>query len=127
MTQKFHILFLVLMVGFFATPLFTYACGTKTTKTEKSCCNKQKASKAEKKDCCNQADTKNHEDSNGCNGKCKNPSCSCPTVCFYCTIPAHVEANTKNYFADCERLKFHLNENNTSSGFLSIWLPPKIS
>ena len=35
MTKKFHILLVILTLGFFATPTLTYACGTKSTKTEK--------------------------------------------------------------------------------------------
>jgi len=61
MTKKFHILLVILTLGFFATPTLTYACGTKSTKTEKSCCKKgdkacekdsTKCDKAEKKECC---------------------------------------------------------------------------
>ena len=79
MTKKFHILLVILTLGFFATPTLTYACGTKSTKTEKSCCKKSETEKNSKKDCCKNHKSKSDKDKNSCNGKCNNSNCSCPT------------------------------------------------
>ncbi|MBL0303766.1 MAG: hypothetical protein IPQ23_19045 [Cytophagaceae bacterium] len=49
MTKKFHILLIILTLGIFATPTLTYACGTKSDQTEKSCCKKSETEKDSKK------------------------------------------------------------------------------
>ncbi len=81
------------------------------------CCKK-------KKDCC-----KNHTDNNqnndGCGGKCKNASCHCPTapLAFALTL----DAGMKNHFIVLEKLTIGYTQSYISSGFHSIWQPPKIS
>lgn len=123
MTKKFHILLIILTIGFFATPTLTYACGTKSPKTEKSCCKKNKTTKDNKKDCC-----KNHKSKNekGCDGKCNNSNCSCPTTHFAFSMPFCSELRAKTYFAESKKTKNYYNENYLSDGFVSIWAPPNI-
>ena len=122
MTRQISIM-LIVVLGFFLTPTLTYACGKSHTKTEKSCCDK-KTSQTEKKDCC-----KNHTDNNqnndGCGGKCKNASCHCPTapLAFALTL----DAGMKNHFIVLEKLTIGYTQSYISSGFHSIWQPPKIS
>ena len=111
------------MLGFFLTPTLTYACGKSAEKTEKPCCKKE-TSQTEKKDCC-----KNHSDNDknndGCGGKCKNPFCHCPTAPL--TIAVHFVTETKNHNILLEKLSIAYTQSYVSSGFRSIWLPPKIS
>jgi hypothetical protein len=123
MTKKFHILLIIFTLGIFATPMLTYACGTKTTETEKSCCKKNKTTKDTKKDCC-----KNHKSKNerGCDGKCNNSNCSCPTAHFAFALPFWTETKVKTYFAESKKIKNYYNENYLSDGFKSIWTPPNI-
>lgn len=52
----------------------TYACGAKTSKTEKSCCKKDKTTNANKKNCCKNQPTKNDK---SCEVKCNDSNCSC--------------------------------------------------
>lgn len=125
MTKKFHILLITLMLGFFAIPTLAYACGNSSTKTEKSCCKKGKADKSNKKDCCKNHKSKNNKNDDSCGGKCKHSSCSCTTFHFVMSLPFYNE--TKTCFIESEKLKFYPNEAYLSSGFFSIWLPPKIS
>lgn len=123
MLNKFHILLIILTLGFFGTPTLTYACGTKTTKTEKSCCKKSENEKDNKIDCCK----KNHSQSDkGCEGKCKHSFCHCLIVSFAFTLPFLAELRIETYFSLNKELKFYDKEANLSSGFYSIWLPPKI-
>ena len=95
MTKKFHILLIILTLGFFATPTLTYACGTKSDQTEKSCCKKSETEKDSKKDCCKSHKSKNDKDKNGCDGKCNNSNCSCPTNHCAFTIPFWIETKVK--------------------------------
>lgn len=126
MTKKFHILLIILTLGFFATPTLTYACGTKSMKTEKSCCKKIKTNKDNKKDCCKNHKSKNDKDNNGCDGKCNNSNCSCPTTHFALALPFWTETRGKIYFAKSKKSKSDYNETYLSSGFVSIWTPPNI-
>ena len=113
-------------LGFFATPTLTYACGTKSTKTEKSCCKKSKSEKSSKKDCCKKNKSHNDKDSNDCDGKCNNSNCSCSTVHFAFALPLYAEIKAKTYFAESKKTKLYYNENYLSDGFKSIWTPPNI-
>ena len=97
------------MLGFFLTPTLTYACGKPAEKTEKACCKKE-TSQTEKKDCCKSHSQKDKND-DCCGGKCKNPSCHCPTAPHNIFLGKVTIAYTETYI---------------SSGFRSIWLPPKI-
>jgi hypothetical protein len=126
MTKKFHILLLILTLGFFATPTLTYACGTETTKTEKSCCKKSKTEKNSKKDCCKKSNSKSDKENNDCDGKCKNSNCCCPTTHFAFALPFYVEIKGKTYFTEGKKTKLYYNENYLSDGFTSIWTPPNI-
>ncbi|HRP91094.1 MAG TPA: hypothetical protein PKX92_13770 [Edaphocola sp.] len=122
MTRQISIL-LIVMLGFFLTPTLTYACGKPAEKTEKSCCKKE-TSQTEKKDCCksHSQDDKNDDD---CNGQCGNHSCHCPTINITIALPFFPELNHSVFYA--EKLSFFYTETHISSGFRSIWQPPKIS
>lgn len=126
MTKKIHILLIILTIGFLATPTLAYACGTKTTGTEKSCCKKSKNEKDNKKDCCKKNNSKSDKDNNGCEGKCNNLNCSCPATHIAFSLPFWAESKTKTFFADIEKIKSFYNETYLSSGFVSIWTPPNI-
>ena len=126
MTKKFHILLIILTLGFFATPTLTYACGTKSVKTEKSCCKKSKTEKNSKKDCCNKNKSKNDKENKGCDGKCNHSNCSCPTAHHTIALPFWTEIKTKFHFAESKKIKNYYNENYLSDGFISIWTPPNI-
>lgn len=126
MTKKFHILLIILTIGFFATPMITYACGTKTTKTEKSCCKKSKNEKDNKKDCCEKGNSKRDNDDKGCDGKCNNSNCSCPTTHFAFSMPFWTKIRAKTYFAESKKTKNYYNESYPSDGFVCIWTPPNI-
>ena len=122
MKKQLHILIIILTLGFFLSPTLSYACGTKT---EKSCCKKEKTSKTEKKDCCNNKQSKDKD--NSCGGKCGYSNCTSSTS-VNCSLIECYEIEFKNNNLDFseEKSKFYHSENLISSGFTSIWLPPKI-
>ncbi len=120
MKKRFHILLIILTIGFFMLPTSSYACGTKS---EKSCCKKETSSKTEKKECC-----KNHskDKENGCGGKCGNPTCTNSTVNFSIVIFNDFKFNNNNFDFSSEKQNFYYSKTNISTGFYSIWLIPKI-
>ena len=121
---RFPYIVLFTLLGFFLMPTMTYACGTtKELKSEKSC-NKKEKSSAENTDCCEKGQGEKHE--KNCEGKCKNPSCHCPTSnCYTFTMPFFIQFSQTKIIES--KSKFYYQEMYYSSKFLSIWLPPKIS
>jgi hypothetical protein len=118
--KKFHLLILVLFV-FLLMPSNTFACGSKT---EKSCCKKEISSKAEKKDCCK--NKQSNEQDNSCGGKCGHSNCTTSTVNFSIISFYEIEFKNNNFDFSTEKPKFYHSETFISSGFTSVWLPPKI-
>lgn len=112
------------MLGFFLTPMLTFACGKSHTKTEKSCCDK-KTSQTDKKDCCKNKSSHNEKDNDDCGGKCGNSSCHCPTISFG-FVPTLSE-HKYNVLVVSKRQFFLYTNTYLSSGFHFIWQPPKIS
>jgi len=122
MTRFFYIAIFSL-IGFVLTPTATYACGSKSENTENTV-NKQSDSKMEKKDCCDKEKRQCGKHGKDCDGNCGNPACHCPSNCTNFTIP---------FFDGLSQVKvvvrkpnFYYQDTYYSSGFLSIWLPPKI-
>lgn len=123
MTKKFHILVIILTFAFFTIPAMTYACGAKTSKTEKSCCKKDKTTNANKKNCCKNQPTKN---GNGCEGKCNDSNCSCQITHTAIALPFWTETNFNTYLTHRKRINNYYNETYLSDGFTSILFHPKI-
>ena len=123
MKKQLHILIIILTLGFFLSPTLSYACGTKT---EKSCCKKEKTSKTEKKNCCKKKDSQDEDKS--CGGKCGHSNCTSSTSIKFSIISSY-EINFKNNSFDfsAEKPKFYHSKTFISSGFTSVWLPPKIN
>jgi hypothetical protein len=119
--NKFHILVIALF-GFLLMPSNSFACGIKT---EKSCCKKVTTSKTEKKDCCNGKHSKDKD--NSCGGKCGHSNCTSSTSVNF-SLVSFYEIIFKNNSFDfsAEKSKFYHSETFISSGFTSVWLPPKI-
>jgi len=121
---KKHIgLLLLFALGFFLAPNQSYACSKTSTKTEKSTCSKKKSKKdSAKANACKK--NKHHDD---CRGKCKHGSCYCSTSASSFSLLPLTEAKEKKYFVEVKKQKCSFEEACYSSGYFSIWLPPKIS
>ncbi|MBF6645686.1 MULTISPECIES: hypothetical protein [Flavobacteriales] len=114
--------------GFLLAPNISYACSKAPIKTEQQKFSKNHHEKAEKKDCCKTKSCKKCKDGNGCGGNCKHNSCKCGVSSpNSLSVPIAIELKAKNYFAETKKQKFGFKEAYYSSGFFSIWLPPKIS
>jgi hypothetical protein len=125
MNRFLYIVFFTL-VGFLINPSEAYACGTKSVKTEKTCCKEQLSSKKKSKSCCGSASTDNED--NSCNGKCGNSNCTTTaSVGFSLLVYSEIEFTNNNFDFSTKKAKFFHSENLLSDGFASIWLIPKIS
>ena len=122
MKKRLHIIIIILTLGFFLSPTLSYACGTKT---EKSCCKKETTSKTEKKDCCKNKQSKDEDKS--CGGKCGHSNCTSSTSINFSLISFYeIEFKNNSFDFSAEKPKFHHSKTFISSGFTSVWLPPKI-
>ena len=122
MIYKFHIAVLTLLLGFFLNPMQVVACGNKAEKIEKSCCKSNKKEKS--KSCCCK-DKSGKKDKKGCGGKCGG-SCHCAASYHSFAFPFYFAIKIKNFPIISKQKLFSKNDNYFSSGFYSIWLPPKI-
>lgn len=123
MSNKFYIVFLVLL-GFFMNPSITLAC---RTKTEKACCKNKFPSTKDKRECCKKEQSSNKKSHKGCDGACKNLTCSGSTVYLGMTAAFYHEFNNQVFRFFVEKQNHYYSEIFISSHFRSIWLPPKIS
>ena len=122
-----HISFVILFcLGFFLMPGISYACAKKSTKTEQSSCSNEKSKKSEHKKGCKNKSCKKCKSDN-CGGGCSHSTCRCGASTTSLSLPAVIELRAKNHFAAAKKQKFAFKEAYYSSGFFSIWLPPKIS
>lgn len=130
MCRKLKILLSMFLFGLFLVPIEVSACVTSHTnhpkeiiKVEKSCCddssdghhNKQSC----KKDCC-----KDNAGDSGCSGNCGHNSChsSSPTY----LIHGIQDSQKALLFGDKKSFPLY-KQSYYSSGFHSIWQPPKIA
>ena len=125
--RKHISIFVLLCIGFLILPSKTYACNKKTAKTEIRSYSNDHSSKTEKKDCCKTKSCKRDSEHNDCNGKCKHSSCRCSTSSSSLTLPIPIDLKTTNHFATTKKQKFGFKQAYYSSGYSSIWQPPKIS
>ncbi|MCA6439183.1 MULTISPECIES: hypothetical protein [unclassified Arcicella] len=122
-----HIGFVILLcLAFFLLPDTSYACTKKVAKTEQKTCSKDQSSTAEKKDCCKTMSCKKGKHHNDCGGKCKNCSCGCINSVSSLNLHIPLGIVTENYFAEVKKKKFDFSPAYYSSGYFSIWQPPKI-
>ncbi len=123
MKNIFHIAFLLFVIGIFLVPMQTYACESHSTNTEKSCC-KKKSSSHEKKDCCKNKQSDKKDTS--CNGKCGHANCLISSIHISLISFQEIEFKNNIVYFSYEKSKFHSFKTVISSGFSSVWLPPKI-
>lgn len=118
MTKKNYIALLII-IGFFLIPSFTYACNKEMGTDLKQCCQKSHL----------MTDTTSHtNDLNHCSGKHTSASCHCSTASICCALPliALFINNTLPDFLEI-KTKFGYKNPYYTSVFKSLWLPPKIA
>jgi hypothetical protein len=119
MAKKVFILLSVL-TGFFLLPKSTYACGSRSATVETSSC-KDMVCDQENKSCC--AEHPGRSTNDDCGGQCNHNACHCPSVCPI-AIPYISAIEPFTFGRQKQSFLFHFA---LSSGFHSIWQPPKIS
>ena len=122
MTRSIYIALFTLF-GFIMTPTTTYACGPKSENIEDTC-SKQSNRDKEKNDCCDTEKGQCGDHGKDCEGNCGNPACHCPTNCTTSTIP--FSDGFSGITIIVGKPNFYYQDTYCSSGFLSIWQPPKI-
>jgi hypothetical protein len=100
-----------------------YACDSKLPVIAQQLCKKDNTEKSIKKNCCKTNSCEVEKYSKKCDGKC---ACECSTSNPSLNLLLPVSLNYHIPFKIAEQKQFALNQANYSSGFLSVWLPPKI-
>jgi len=126
MSRTLNILLSMFLLGFLLVPGEISACTSHTkeiNKKEKSCCDDSSDDNHTeqdcKKDCC-----KDKEDGNSdCSGNCGQKSCpnSFPTFWMH-----DIKDSPNAFFFESEKSYSLYKQPSFSSGFHSIWQPPKI-
>lgn len=120
MTRFFYIVLFVTL-GFFLSPTEAYACTTKSTQKEKSCCKVEK-SLEKVKSCCD----KKKSEKEGCNGNCNNSGCSVSPVFSSILSIYPFEIKEPTLIIQDKKANFSYLEKPITLGFYAIWSPPKI-
>lgn len=116
------ILFLILSITLMPSIVFACASGS-----EKSCCKKEITKSETKSNCTETSPTPaGDEDCEGnCGGDCGHNNCHCSGTTLHVLFIATTKSNV--FQTKVEKQFFPKRDTPPSSGFLSIWLPPKIS
>ena len=123
-----HISFVILLcLSFFLMPGISYACAKKASKTEQKSCSKDQSAKAEHKSSCKDKSCEKCKDGHDCDGNCKHSSCRCSTSSSSVSLQIPIDLKITSPFAETKKQKFGCKQAYYSSGYSSIWQPPKIS
>ncbi len=133
MKNIFHIAFLIFVFGVLFMPPQVLACENRSGNSEMACCKKNKVSDIHKKDCCAKkhgvkkhgAQNPKNNSKKDCDG-CDQNSCSCAPSSLSFTLPTLFYLENKTFNSSKVTEKSSYTETYVSSGFLSIWLPPKL-
>ncbi len=123
MSKNLYILLLV-VTGFLLSPTTTMACNQKG---EMTCCAKKSISKKEKKECCSNKESSKKESHEGCNGACKSITCSSSFIYLGMINGIQLDLNNTLFGFYTKKQHFYYSNIFISSGYKSIWLPPKIA
>lgn len=127
LNKRFYLFFLLIAFGFFLSPKDTYGCGTRSIKSQKTCCAKEKYSNKVKKSCCKKNNENDKNEKDGCGGNCCHRSCSCPTVQISFIIPNNTFIKNKSNYFKFKKHPFAQKNILLTTGYYTIWIPPKIA
>ena len=122
--KKFYIL-LIVVLGLFMMPTSAFAC---KMNSGNHCCKGQTSSQTDKKCCCGKDTPSKSKSHDGCGGKCGHSKCGCASICpGGITLVSAFELRRVALTLIPENHNFYHFETNLSSGFIALWLIPKIS
>jgi hypothetical protein len=120
--------FYIVVLGIFLLPVTSYGCVTSssksTSKTEKSCCKETTKTKKAKSCCDDQKSDRNDEP---CGGKCGHSNCTSPASQSSMTFSDAFEMGYNLFAFSTKETNFNYTLYNLSSGYVFLWLIPKIS
>lgn len=121
--KNYLLICVVLFFGLLVVTKDASACAQhEPTHSISSCCDQ--TDKTEEHNCCQTETSSDQDYSRHCDGKCNGTSCQQSSLKFQLFF-----AITKMYQWSCfpnVKSSFYSDDNRTISGFISIWLPPKI-
>ncbi|MBF4507671.1 hypothetical protein IRZ83_13425 [Flavobacterium sp. JLP] len=121
--MKSFYFFVLLMLGFFLTPGYAFACGNTPKKnhaTTEITLNK------DKKNCCDANGHCEKEKHHSCDGNCKHSKCICTASSAIFLVFAQSVLKINDFDFSDKNQKFNTPETFISSGFSSLFLKPKI-
>lgn len=113
-------------LGFLLMSSQSYACSQKASAKEYDICVKPSSKKLEDNSCCQTGSCEKNKHHRNCNGVCGHSACKCSTSISSLNLPIAIELASNHHFAELEKNTFGDQNDDGSSGFTSIWLPPKI-
>ena len=121
MQKKFHIFFILMLLGALVSPSISYACGNHL---EKACCKNEMDATSETKKCCK--DNSSEKETKGCEGKCGHSTCTSISVTSIVAVYNDFHFNVNYFDFSIEKQLFYDSKTFISAGFSSLWLIPKI-
>ncbi len=113
-------------LGFLLMSTQSYACSKKIVVQENSVSVKPSSKKLEDNSCCQIGTCEKNKHQRNCKGVCGHSACKCSTSICSLSLTVAIELASNHHFAELEKNTFGDQNDDGSSGFLSIWLPPKI-
>ena len=122
-----HISLVILFcTGFFLIPNISGACAKKSVKAVYISCPDKPSKTKDHLSCCKSGTCEKGMSTHNCSEECEHSSCGCTTSTSSLTFHAPVNSDMETHFAEIEQPIFGFKKASYSSGYLSIWLPPKI-
>jgi hypothetical protein len=122
MFKKITLYFLIFSLGIFLIPIKISSCNSNEISV---CCKNNDVKKMS--DCCSNGKTKNEKQDKDCDGKCNYSSCQCLSFQISIVLPVFFKIIEEQISFKSRKEQFFIRETNTSNGFCSTWLLPKIS
>ena len=123
-----HIVLMLFVLSFFSTPFVTSACENSSNTTEqKTCCVDQEKSNSKKSSCCDEGCSSEKEKKHECTGNCGHGSCHCNSIAPMHAILLPSKPKHLLFTSVDKKAASVYKDSFLSSGYLSIWLPPKIA
>ena len=122
-----HIVFIILICfGFVLLPSTSYSCAKEATKTNgTSTAHEQRATHPKTDGTCSEDASRKENHSDCEHRKCDHVTCRCLSSSCSVFLTTPFDINLRE-FSFVTKQKFGFKQNNYSSEFSHIWLPPKI-
>ena len=124
---KYLSLLTIFTLGFLLIPNTSYACAKNVREMAPSSCSKKQDQHSPLKDLTKDKSCEKENQHKACDDQCKHSSCGCGTSAPSFGLHAVLTLHTKNHPSERTKQRFFFKHAHYSSGYFSVWLPPKIS